>query len=68
MAVQVEGYCAVQVGAVDVGSGGLQALEDYWFRKTERGSVAERDYGVAWLHGRKDFWSGGGGTAVMSYL
>ena len=68
MAVQVEGYCAVQVGAVEVGSGVLQALENFWFGKTERGSVAERDYCEAWLDGREDFWSGGGGTAVMSYL
>ena len=68
MAVEVEGDCAVQVGAVDVGSGVLQALEDIWLGKTERGSVTQRDHGEGWLGGRKDFWSGGGGAAMMPYL
>jgi hypothetical protein len=68
VAVEVEGYCAVKIGAVDVDSGGLQAREDFGFGKTERGSESERDHGIAWLHRRQDFWSGGGGAAVVSYL
>ena len=66
--VEVEGYCAVQISAVDVDPRGLQAGEDVGFGKTERGSEAERDHSEAWLYGGQDFWSSGGGAAVMSYL
>ena len=41
MAVEVEGDCAVDVGAVDADSGVLQALEDLGFGKTERVSEAD---------------------------
>ncbi len=68
VAVEVESYGAVDVGAVGAGSGGLQALKNVGFGKAERGSVAERDYGVARLYGLENFWRGGGGAAVMSYF
>ena len=41
MAVEVEGDGAVEVGAVDVDSGVLQALEDIWFRQAE--GISEAD-------------------------
>ena len=41
VAVQVEGDGAVEIGAVDVDSGRLQALEDVGLGKTERGSETQ---------------------------
>ena len=41
VAVEVEGDCAVDVGAVDADSGVLQAFEDIGFGKAERVSVSD---------------------------
>jgi hypothetical protein len=68
VAVQVKGYSAVDVSAVDVDSGDLQALEDVESGKAERGSEATRDDSEAGLHGLQNLRSGGCRAAVMSYL
>jgi hypothetical protein len=68
VAVEVEGDGAVEVGAVDVDSGVLQALEDVGLRQAEGISEADRDYGEPWVDRLQDFWRGGCGAAVMSYF
>ena len=68
VAVQVETHGAVDVSAVDMGAGCLQALQDVRSGKAELGSEATRDDGETWLHGLQNLWGGGCGAAVMSHL
>jgi len=49
VAVEVEGDRTVEIGTVDLGSGVLQAIEDFGFRKSERGLEADGDYGKTGL-------------------
>ena len=68
MPVEIESYGAVQIGAVDVDSSGLQAGEDIGLGQAKRGVEADRDYGEGWLHRLENLWSGGRGAAVMADL
>src|SRR5258707_3104596 len=67
-AVKVKGYSAVEIGAVDVDAGVLQALQNIRFRQTERRSEADRDHRKARLHGLQDFRCGGRTAAVVAHL
>jgi len=51
VAVQVEGYGAVEVGAERADSSGLQAFENVGFGKAEGSVEADGDHGKGWLHG-----------------
>ena len=55
VAVEIESDGSVEIGAVDVDSGGLQALQDLGLREAERGSEADRDHGETWLYGLPEF-------------
>ena len=68
MAVEVEGDGAVEVGAVDADTGGLQAAENVRLGQAEGIAVSDGDDGEAGRDGIQNFWRGGRGAAVVTYF
>lgn len=68
MPVEVEGDEAVEVGAVDMDSGGFEAGENVGFGQAVGCVEADGDHGESGFRCRQNFRRGGCGAAVMAYF